>query len=244
MNYLSIDTEYSSFFSAKEGKSGELLQLAIVPVINGVMEEPFNEYCRPLTSVWNSEAEKVHKISRKMSMEQQHPSELASKLKLFLLKYDTMFFALGHNPSGDQKYIERLIRDYSMINDWHRRVKTNWKCTRDIASKMKSKITTKDYKLETLCNFLRVPLDAHDALSDAIATSKVYELMNNMESASRGIQPSISKESELDKIKKYMDIKYVMFNGEGSVYLSEHATSDREALRIVLNEIWSKFGEV
>lgn len=243
MNYLSIDTEYSSFFSPDRKKSGELLQIAIVPVINGIKQEPFNEYMRPLTKVWNINAEKVHKISRGQAYRAQHPKEAAAKLSVFLSKYDTMFTAIGHNPKGDKSYIERFIRDYGVINEWHRKVKNKWKCTKEIASSRKSLIPVKNYKLETLCKYFRIKINAHDALSDADVTASLYDIMNSMVAANDGHMSNVMELSEVDKIKKYMDIKYVMMNGDGCVFLTEYATSNREALRVILQEIWNTYGE-
>lgn len=244
MNYLSIDTEYSSFYSPYRHKSGDLLQIAIRPVVNGVMEEPFNSYVKPLGNVWNKHAERVHGITRKQAESFPHPVEVSQELRKFLQKYDNAFKALGHNPTGDKQYIDRFVKDYDLINEWHKRVNPKWKCTAQIAAKKKSLIPVKNCKLETLAKFFRIPIKAHDALSDADATWKIYDAMSALISASEVGQSQLSELSELEKKKKYIDMKYVMFNGEGSIFISEYATSNREALRIVLEEIWNSYGEV
>lgn len=243
MNYLSIDTEYTSFFSPTKNKSGELLQIAIVPIINGVKEEPFNEFIRPLTKIWNVGAEKVHKIPRKRALTFQHPVEAAQKLRSFLDKYDTVFTVIGHNPKGDKNYLERFVRDYGLINEWHRKVRPEWKCTAEMASKKKSLIPVKNYKLETLCKYFRIETTSHDALHDAIATATIYEMMNAMIAANATRVNEVGELSEINKRKKYLDLKYVMFNGDGCIFITEYGTSNKEALRIILEEIWNVYGE-
>jgi DNA polymerase III epsilon subunit-like protein len=243
MTYLSIDTEFSSFFSPNRHKSGELLQLAIRPVVNGIKQEPFNEYCRPLTSVWNKHAEKVHGISRKKAETFQHPAQMAQKLKEFLEQYDKVFFALGHNHTGDKNYLKRFVSDYDLILEWNTRVKIHWKDTVSIAKQLKNRIPVKDVKLETLANYFKIEINAHDALSDADVTSELYQMMEAIESAKQGAQSRIDGLTEIQKRKKYIDMKYISIS-DGCVFLSEHATSDREALRICLEEIWTVFGEL
>lgn len=244
MNYLSIDTEYTSFYSPERYKSGELLQLAIRPIINGVKQDPFNEFMRPLTNVWSDQAERVHKISRAQALEFQHPKEAAEKLRVFMAKYDHMFTVIGHNPQGDKKYLERFVRDHKMANEWHIKTRPEWKCTASIAAKKKSFVVVKKYTLESLCQYFKIPITAHDALSDADSTWTLYEHINAMVTASGKTMSDMQHLTEVEKRQKYRDIKYVMFNGEGSIYISEYTTKDREALRIVLDEIWNTYGEV
>lgn len=243
MNYLSIDTEYSSFYSHDERKSGELLEVAIIPYINGVRQEPFNQFCKPLTKIWNKGAERVHGITRRRAEEFQHPQQLAHNLIYWLSQFDTMFSVVGHNPTSDKRYIERMIRKYDKINDWHKSVRPKWKCTKEIAEKKKSHVVTKDYKLETLCKYFRIPINAHNALSDAEATYSLYECLNNLRSAASGDAQEVSQLSEHEKRKKYLDMKYVSLGSDGNVYITEYGTSDRDALRVILQEIWSIYGE-
>lgn len=243
MNYLSIDTEYSSFYSPERSKSGDLLQLSIVPVINGIEQKPFNEYCRPLGKIWSHHAEKVHKISKKKAMGFQHPNELGDKLKEFVSQYDCLMQPLGHNCKGDKNYLERLVYDCKMAAEWYPKVRDKWKDTHTIAKKLKNMIPTKDMKLQTLCKYFGIEIKAHDAVSDAQATSKLYQKLDAMIAAKEGRQSGVGGESELQKRKKYLDMKYVSFGGDGTVFLTEFCTGDREALRIVLGELWAKYGE-
>lgn len=239
MNILAIDTEYTSFFSADKRKSGELLQLSIVPVIDGVKGEPFNEYCRPLTRVWNKHAEKVHGISMKRAATFQHPSELAEKLKDYLDSFDCVFTPVGHNCKGDKSYIDRLLIDNNIMNTWSTTVKVKWHDTHDIAKKKKSIICTKNYKLDTLCKFLKIDINAHDALSDANATADLYMQMTQFISASSTNQIREFSVSQKEKRKKYLDMKYVTIHSDGDVYITSYGTGNKDALLTILEELYS-----
>lgn len=244
MNYLFIDTEYSSFFSADRAKSGELLQIAVVPVINGVRDEVLCEFMAPLTKVWNVGAEKVHGISRERAESFQHPKDACYSLGDFLARHDCVFQVVGHNPSGDKKYIERLFNDYGLGNNWFPRIRPDWLCTASIAKKNKSLVPVKNHKLETLCKFFKIDINAHDALSDAMATAELFEKLSGLFSVNKQREASLVDLTEVEKSVKYNDRKYVMLNGDGCVYISEHATKNPDALRVVLDSIWKTYGEI
>lgn len=244
MNYLTEDTEFSSFYSADRMKSGELLQVAIVPVIDGVADKSraFNEYCRPLTKIWNSHSEKVHGISRKRAESFQHPSELCEKLGKWIEQFDDVFMMMGYNCTGDKRFIERLVVDYGISNDWHFKVQHKWKDVHDMAKKRKKQIPKKSLSLSSLCEYFGIETKSHDALYDAIATFEVSERLKLMDSPTEARQNFlVSQMTEVEKRKKYLDLKYMMINGEGSIFITEHATKDKEALRIILGEIWSLY---
>ena len=246
MNYLSIDTEYSSFWSANKSKSGELLQVAIVPEIDGVIRKDlaFNEYCRPLTHIWNEGAEKVHKITKKRAMGFQHPSDLIDKLMGWLDQFDDIFTCKCFNGARDQSYIEELIAKYRKGNKWYLKVRTDWYDTYKTAKSKKDLISKKSLTLSSLCEFFSIDIEAHDALSDAIATIELDRSLRHLKSYEQGVQESIeSQKTEVEKKREYCDMKYVMLNGEGSIFISEHATKNKEALRIVLEMIWDKYGD-
>ena len=67
--------------------------------------------------------------------------------------------------------------------------------------------------------------------------------MDTLIAANQGRTRQLGELSELDKRKKYLDMKYVSMGGDGCVFLTEYATSDREALRVILEEIWHIYAE-
>lgn len=246
MNYFVIDTEFSSFYSIDRKKSGELLQVAIVPVINGIPDKDraFNEHCKPLTRMWNNHAEKVHKITRKRAESFQHPKELAEKLIDWIQQFDDIFTCMGYNCTGDKRYIERLLYDYRLSNHFFLRTRTKWKDAKDTVSNRKKYIPKKSLTLGSMAEYFGIKIDAHDALSDALATWHVYERAKLIESPTEGRQKYLdSKLTEIEKKRKYTDLKYMMIDGSGCVFITEHATQNKEALRIVLENIWNHYVE-
>lgn len=246
MNYLAIDTEFTSFYSMERKKSGELLQVSIVPVIDGIpdMEKAFNEYCRPLTSVWSTHAEKVHKITKKRAMTFQHPEELAVKLIEWIKQFDDVFTCMGFNCTGDKRYIERLLYDYTMSNHWFLRVKTDWKDVKKVATNRKEYIPKKSLTLESLCDYFGIDHNAHDAIYDALNTWNVYERLKAIKTPKDARQQYLDGSlTEIEKKRKYTDLKYMMIDGYGGVFITEHATKNKDALRIVLEQIWNLYVE-
>lgn len=242
MNYLYLDSEFSSFYSSDRNKSGELLQLAIVPVINGEVKEPFNEMCKPLTHRWNPHAEKVHKISRGFAQQQQHPGQMAEKLLEFLRQYDCEFTCAGWSCGGDKNYIERLIADHGLSKEWYRRVKFKWRDVKNRMQERKRFFPVKNYKLETCAEFFQIPINAHDALSDADVTRLVDERLSTVKMTSTAVQLENQQLDNIAKKQKYTDRKYLQI-GNGTVYISEHATQNPEAMRVIIEELWDVFVE-
>lgn len=247
MKYLSIDTEYTSFYSPDRKKSGELLQVSIVPIIDGFpdRENSFNEYCRPLTSTWNSGAEKIHGISRSKAETFQHPMELAKKLDEWLRKFDIVFTCIGFNCTGDKNYIERLVMECKISREWFFKCKPEWIDVKKMATNRKHLISKKSFTLTSMCEYFGIDIvNAHDALFDAVATFLVWERLRAISDPRDGKQQYIDNQlTAMEKRRKYLDIKYVMMNGDGSVFITEHGTKNKEALKIIMEEIWCLFQE-
>jgi DNA polymerase III epsilon subunit-like protein len=247
MNYLSIDEEYTSFYSHEEKKSGEIIQIAIVPVIDGVAEKDkaLNQYIRPLTRVWSKGAESVHKISRKRALTFPHPKEAAQNIKNWLEQFDTVFTCMGFNCKGDKLYLQRFVHKWGIAPSWFLRVKPDWLDVKDMAVKRASHLP-KSIKLDSLCDFFGIDSQmAHDALHDAVVTSLVKDRLIQLKGNDERIQQSMNDQmTYLEKRHKFLDTKYVMFNGDGDVYISNHATKNPEALRMVLSEIWDIHAEI
>ena len=246
INYLSIDTEFSAFYSVDKGKSGELLQVSIIPVINGIPDtaKAFNEFCAPQTKVWSSHAEKVHKITRKRAETFQSRSELAEKLINWVKQFDDVFTCMGYSCLGDKRFIERMLYEETLSNHWFLRTRTEWKDVKKMVTARKKLIPRKSHTLGSMCDYFGIELNAHDALSDALGTFKVYERVRLLETPTEGRQRYLtSKLTEIEKKRKYTDLKYMMLDGYGGCFISEHATKDKEALRIVLEQIWNLYVE-
>ena len=246
MDFLSIDTEFTSFYSPDDNKCGDLLQLGVVAVRNGEVVGSFNECCRPLGKVWNSHAEAIHKIPKKMAMTFQHPEEMMKKFFTFVEQFDCKFTCLGWNCTGDKNYMNKYVRKYGgNANNWYKRIRMDWRDTKIRASaRKKSLLGLKNYKLETVAKFFGVEINAHDALSDAYATWKIDELLNQFKpDNAKSVAQVMTNLTEIEKRDKYLDAKYCMLDGDGTIYITPFASKNPEALRVIMEEIWSLYVE-
>lgn len=218
------------------------MQLAIVPVVGGVVSTPFNEYCRPLTKVWNPGAEKVHGISRSRAGTHQHPSDLAKKLLEYITQYDCIFTCAGWSCRGDESYIERLLLDYKMVMPFYKRVRMKWRDVKDRAKDRSRFFPMSNYKLGTAAEFFKLKFNAHDALADADMTRQIDERLSTVSLVDIAIQLDTQGMSNVDKRIKYADSGYAHI-GSNTIYISEKATSNPEAMRYIIEELWDTFVE-
>jgi hypothetical protein len=56
-------------------------------------------------------------------------------------------------------------------------------------------------------------------------------------------QSTTERLTNLQKRRLYLDSKYVQIDGNGVVYITEEGTKNREALKVIMEELWSKFVE-
>jgi len=240
-NYLYIDTEFSSF----DSKRGDLLQLAIQPVIDGTIIEPFNEFVAPRNLLaWNKKAEEVHGISEKRAMGFQSYGSLQDRLLSYMEQFDCYFVVKAFSCNTDKRYIEKLTRESKngLMMAWNRRVKHNWDDVLNKVKDRKKSVKSINNKLGGLCEYFQIEINAHDALSDAIATMKLDEILSTLPSDKTPVsQLSMRSLSEIEKREKYIDSRYVQIGGNGTVYITEHATSDKEAMRIIFDELWQLY---
>lgn len=246
MDILTIDTEFSAFYSPNTAKSGDLLQLSCIPVIDGNLEKrlAYNEFMRPLGNVWNKYAEDVHKITRARALNFQHPLEAHQKFMEWLKQFDNVFTPMGYNCTGDKNYFHRFVTEGKGSIEFYQKVKTDWIDVYKLAIKRKKMITKEKLNLGSVCDFFKIAIKAHDGLSDAEACYLVYECLKAFDDPRDGVQKALAgKMTEVEKLIKYNDIKYFQPNHDGSVYLTEYATKDKDTLRVVLGLVWDMYGE-
>lgn len=169
---------------------------------------------------------------------------MAEKFINWIKQFDDVFKVMGYNCLGDKRYIERLLMDYKMSNHWFLRVKTEWKDVYTMVKNRKDSIPKKKLTLSDMCDYFGIEINAHDALSDAMATWKVYECVKQIKSAKEFRQEYINEKlTEIEKKHKYTDLKYMAIDGEGQVFITKYATENKEALSVVLEQVWNLFVE-
>lgn len=167
MDFLWIDVETTGLYSEKH----DIVQLACIPVINGVEQEPFNEFCQPKN--WDAiqdEAIRVHGITRDMMMGFQTAEEMIDKFIKYLEQFDTKFIISGFNVNFDRQFVSATFNKVSKPKDFFRLFDLQIHDTFVRAKEVKSQIGTENMKLETLAKHWGFEIKAHDALSDISAT--------------------------------------------------------------------------
>lgn len=177
MNYLWLDCETTGLSEYKN----DIVQLACIPVINGIRQKSFNEFCQPTN--WNNideEAVRVHGITRDMMQTFQTQEELLDKFVDYINSFGVKFTISGFNVGFDKKFISATFSKHKRSSDFFRMFTINIHDTYVRAKSIKGKIPTASLKLEELANYWKIEIKAHDALSDISATIDVDKKISEM----------------------------------------------------------------
>lgn len=145
-------------------KTAEIVEISAIKIEEGEMTDCFNTFVKPskpipyeiteLTGITNADVTNAPKISEVLPE---------------FLKFIGDEILLGHNISCYDLPILRRIAE-----DFHLSVSNTYIDTVHVARCILPELP--NHKLETLCQFYNVQNDeAHRAMSDAIATAKIYE---------------------------------------------------------------------
>lgn len=238
MDYLYIDLETSGL-----SDNAAVLQIAMIPVVDGERKEPFMMYCKPHHGAeMDPKAFEVTKIDPKKIDSFPDPRFVISEMQNYLNSFETVFNLAGHNVQFDRKKLFRFFCKHGEYSSFLRLFSNQDICTLKlsrIAFKNKRK-KPDSFSLESMCKWFDIQLDnAHDALFDIKATIELFSHLDGM----------LSKESVEDNLsynqkrEKYSSVKYYSENCDGDIYISSHATKDPVAMRFILNELWRKYGE-
>jgi len=177
LSFAFIDVETTGMYADKH----DVIQLACIPVINGVRQVSFNEFCQPTN--WEAIDEgaiRVHGITREMMKTFQTQEEMLNKLINYLKSFDSKFIIAGYNVGFDRQFVSATFtkcgrpQDFFSLFELH--VHDTYKRVRSI----KSQIKTENHKLSTLAKHYGINIDAHNALSDIGATIDIDEIVGNI----------------------------------------------------------------
>ena len=224
-----IDTEYSNFFSYSETKSGEILQIAII-----TDEGDFQSNVMPLRpEVWSKRAEEVHGITLKEAQTFPHPKTVAGKLLEFISSLRNVYTPVGWNCKGDHLHLQRFCGKEKISHSWNLKIREDWV---DLLKDAKS-IPLKNYQLKTVCNHFGIEEDFHDALGDARATKVLHPHLKVLKNP----QLELTPEDDFEKRLLYLSNDYVEIAPQGHIRITSRGTKNKEALRVILDEIAERF---
>lgn len=177
MNFLWLDVETTGLSENKN----DIIQLACIPVINGVPQKSFNEFCQPIN--WNAvdpEALAIHGITEDQLRTFQSPEEMIEKFVNYAKSFGVKFTIAGYNVSFDKRFMSATFKKLNRTSDFFKLFSIDIHCAYQRALKVKTQIASKSLKLEALANLYNIEIIAHDALSDIEATIKVDDIISGL----------------------------------------------------------------
>lgn len=178
VNYLWLDGETTGLDNIKN----DIIQLACVPVIDGITHSTsFNQYCQPIN--WNeidNKALQVNNITIAQLKQCQSPHQMVDNLVTYLKQFNTKFTIAGYNVEFDRGFISSLFQKVGRERDFANLFTSDIRDVYKRAKKLKSQLPTPNIKLSTLCDHFGIAINAHDALSDILATEKLDKVLSEM----------------------------------------------------------------
>lgn len=177
MNYLWLDAETTGLSEYKN----DIIQLACIPIVNGIPQKSFNEFCQPTN--WNAidqAAVRVHGITRDMMQTFQSQENMLEKFIQYVSSFGVRFTIAGYNVGFDKKFISATFSKHNKSSDFFKLFTINIHDTFKRAKSVKSQIPVSNMKLESLANHYGITIKAHDALSDIEATIEVDEIISKL----------------------------------------------------------------
>jgi DNA polymerase-3 subunit alpha len=165
--YLYLDVETTGL----NPTLNDVVQLACIPIINGVEHAPFNEFCQPTN--WNNiddGAVKVHGITRERMLSFQPSAELVDKFVRYLSSFNVKFVMSGYNTNFDRSFVAALFQKAGRQSHFSSLFSSEIRDVYARAKGVKDKLKTTKFKLVNLAEEFGIEIDAHEAMSDIRAT--------------------------------------------------------------------------
>lgn len=216
-SYLWYDCETTGLSEYKH----DIIQIACVPVIDGVKQKEFNEYCQPTN--WNDiqqEALNVHGITIEQMKTFQTQEEMLNKLIKYLHSFNTMFVTAGFNVFFDKKFLYATFKKFNKNLDFYKLFTFDVHDTFTRAKLIgKKELKTTSLKLSVLCEKFDIDISAHEALSDIHATITLDDVISKALGESSIIyKPSIDvntvkTENLLEPAQLHVHSQFSMLSG-------------------------------
>lgn len=191
--FVCLDVETTSFTSAY----GELIEIGAVKIKDGIVIDTFNQLIKPRkVKKLPKKIVEVTNITDDMLVDKPYMEEVLPKFKEFIGNR----IIVGHNVSFDwDKMLKVFFKSIGIVA-------TNQTIDTLALAKETLKERKKGFKLGQLCEYLNIPLDnAHRALEDATATSKLFLTLKNINQ--NNLLSDIEEYPYEEEVKPVSDIK-------------------------------------
>jgi DNA polymerase-3 subunit epsilon len=159
MNFTAID------FETATGSRSSACAVGIVTVENGAITEEFYSLIRPPGNAYFGMNIAVHGIRPQDTARSPSFEELYPEIKVRLARRTLV----AHNEAFDRSVLKRTMEHYA-LDYAELGLAERWACTMRIY-KAKGFVP---YKLNCCCERMDIPLNHHEALSDAIGCAHLY----------------------------------------------------------------------
>jgi DNA polymerase III subunit epsilon len=163
MNFVAIDFETATNFRSSACAVG------IVTVEEGIVTERFYSLIEPPENIYYQRNIAVHGITAEMTENAPSFPDVYPEIKK-RMKNKTI---VAHNESFDRSVLKKTMEyfalDYSELN-----LAEKWECTLRMCRKEK----IQPANLQACANRFRIPLNHHEALSDALACAKLFVILS------------------------------------------------------------------
>jgi DNA polymerase-3 subunit epsilon len=159
--------------------------ISIAMILRGDQEECFRKtyYLKPESKkFWSAKAEEIHKISFNEACSFPAPLDTYNQILTDLSKHfephNYVKFVCHARNMFDLKFIHCKLNLVDKLFDFRKYVSSsNYLSTIDLA---KDKLPHLDnFKLNTVCKYLDIKLDHHEAMSDANACCEIYQRLRH-----------------------------------------------------------------
>jgi DNA polymerase-3 subunit epsilon len=159
MNFTAIDFETATAFHP--------CSVGIVTVENGVIVDTFVTLIKPPNNEYSPFTIRVHGIYPRDTVNAKTFLEVFPEIKKRLQNR----LVVAHNESFDRNVLSKSMALYGLSYE-DLNIGSRWECTVKIYKSKGLKPTT----LSDCCKAMKIQLNHHEALSDAIACAKLYLL--------------------------------------------------------------------
>jgi DNA polymerase-3 subunit alpha len=173
--YLYLDSETTGLDSQKN----DIIQIACIPVIDGVQGQTFNQYCQPINySTVEEEAIAIHGISIEQMKTFQSPSDMLKKFEAYIRSFNVKFTLAGYNVGFDKGFLTSMFAKMGVPSLYRELFDSDIHDTMMRAKLAKG--LSKNPRLSKLAEEYGIHINAHDALSDIEATIKIDKIISKM----------------------------------------------------------------
>jgi len=236
MSELWFDVETTGLSKDKHA----IVEIACIPVIDGVEHDPFHSYMRPFEGAMiDKKALEVNKLDATTIFTYPKWEKVLDDLIEFLKSKEAMFHCAGHNVKFDRDFLYAMFCRAGKHTDFMNLFRPTTVDTFKKAQERKKYIRSKKLTLGVLCKYFDIPLEnAHCALDDIKSTIILNDHLDAIQAPYQVKQEL--QESELtyqQKRDKYMGSKYIMQNPNGDIYIQAAASHNKDIMRFILNEL-------